>query len=49
MSTRVYPLDCTSAYCGKGPEPCPSCRHYPALVEFKRWSEEPARLHLDPT
>ncbi len=48
MSVRVYPLDCTSAYCGKGSESCPSCRHYPALAEFKRWREETAAKQSDP-
>ncbi|NCA72338.1 MAG: hypothetical protein EOM91_20165 [Sphingobacteriia bacterium] len=48
MTTRVYPLDCTSAYCGKGPESCPSCHHYPVLAEFNRWREETRARQSDP-
>lgn len=36
-TTRVYPMSCTSAYCGKGAESCPACPHFPAFQEFKEW------------
>lgn len=44
---RVYPTACTSAYCGKGPESCPTCRHYPAQQEFKAWREATAAIRED--
>lgn len=36
-TTCVYPTACTSAYCGKGAESCPTCPHFPALQEFTEW------------
>ena len=32
---RVYPMDCTSAFCGRGD--CTGCRNLPVLEEFKSW------------
>jgi hypothetical protein len=32
---RMYPLDCTSAYCGR--TACGGCERLPALEEFKAW------------
>lgn len=45
---RVYPSCCTSAYCGKGPESCPTCPRYPEQQEFKRWQEATAAKQTDP-
>lgn len=36
--TRVYPICCTSAYCGKIDCP-PTCRNLPELRSFKEWRE----------
>jgi hypothetical protein len=46
--TRVYPLDCTSAFCGKGPESCPACRFYPKLKDFKDWVSMTGAVCEDP-
>ena len=35
---RVYPLDCTSAYCGRAD--CTGCRYLPALEEFRTWARD---------
>ncbi len=40
LETRVYPICCTSAYCGRGPASCPSCVNYPTLKAFKQWRDE---------
>jgi len=45
---RVYPICCTSAYCGKGPEECASCKNKPALDEFKAWVERTGAVVADP-
>jgi len=36
-TVRIYPICCTSMYCGKGSESCPTCRCYPTLQEFLEW------------
>jgi len=46
---RVYPTCCTSAYCGKLPESCPSCRNFPVLQEFKAWKVEHDAVREDVT
>lgn len=45
---RVYPTCCTSAYCGKLSDSCPTCPNKPVLDEFKRWREEHAAVCTDP-
>ena len=35
---RVYPLDCTSAYCGRAD--CTGCRHLHVLEEFRAWARD---------
>jgi hypothetical protein len=37
---RMYPMCCTSMYCGRGPESCPSCENWPTLRAFKGWRDE---------
>jgi len=45
--TRLYPADCTSAFCGK--TECPStCRFLPKLKEFKAWKERTKATRPDP-
>lgn len=47
MSTRLYPIDCTSAYCGR--IDCrPDCRHLPALEAFRAWVEAAGATRPDP-
>lgn len=38
--TRIYPICCTSAYCGGGGEDCKTCPNGPALQEFKDWVQK---------
>lgn len=38
-SSRIYPLTCISAYCGKAADACASCPHLPAHREFEAWRE----------
>lgn len=38
-SSRIYPLTCTSAFCGKAGGACASCPHVGALREFEAWRE----------
>lgn len=47
METRVYPTDCTSAYCGKTecPKDCPGLA---ALNAFKAWREATKAVRTDP-
>ena len=47
MTVRVYPIDCTSAYCGKLAESCPTCPSYPALRAFNQWREATAAKPMD--
>lgn len=47
-SVRVYPTSCTSAYCGKGPSSCPTCRYFPALLDFKNWVQATKAAPSDP-
>lgn len=47
-STRVYPIDCLSEFCGKGPESCPTCKYWPALKEFKDWVKRTGARPSDP-
>lgn len=44
---RIYPIACTSAYCGK--TECPeTCSNLPGLREFKAWKEGHAAEVTDP-
>lgn len=36
--TRVYPMNCTSAFCGR--DNCEGCKWLGELTEFKAWKEE---------
>jgi len=37
--TRVYPMCCTSAHCGKTSDQCPTCTYFPVKKEFAEWVE----------
>lgn len=43
--TRIYPICCTSAFCGK--IDCDGCRNKPVLDEFKAWSERTKAVRPD--
>jgi ferredoxin len=45
---RVYPSACTSAYCGKGTESCPTCPTFPVQQAFTRWRDATAAIADDP-
>jgi len=36
--TRVYPINCTSAYCGRAN--CTGCCYLSALDEFRAWARD---------
>lgn len=45
---RVYPTECTSAYCGR--TECPAdCRNLPTLREFNAWREATGAVREDET
>jgi hypothetical protein len=44
--TRVYPVCCTSAHCGK--TDCTGCKNLPVLAEFKAWVEKTGAKVTDP-
>lgn len=44
--TRLYPLDCTSAYCGR--TQCDDCARKPALDDFRAWVERTGATRPDP-
>ena len=46
MTTRLYPAQCLSAFCGR--IDCTNCRHKPELDEFKKWVEETGAKVVDP-
>ena len=48
QETRVYPRCCTSMYCGKGPDSCPSCTNYKTNQAFKRWVQQTGAGVEDP-
>lgn len=35
--SKVYPMCCTSMYCGKYGDACNGCKHKPELDEFHEW------------
>jgi hypothetical protein len=37
---RVYPISCTSMYCGEYGSACNNCRHKQKLDEFKKWVKD---------
>jgi len=37
--TRIYPICCTSAYCGGGGDDCLTCRNKKELDSFNEWVE----------
>lgn len=43
---RVYPVVCTSAYCGRSE--CAGCRNKPGLDEFKAWVARTSAEVTDP-
>lgn len=43
---KVYPVCCTSAFCGRGE--CKGCQHEPTLREFKEWREKTGAVCSDP-
>lgn len=43
---RVYPICCTSMYCGSSS--CEGCRFKPILDEFKAWMERTGAVVTDP-
>ena len=43
---RLYPLCCTSAFCG-GTD-CEGCRNEPVLAEFKAWRAATRAVKQDP-
>lgn len=44
--TRVYPICCTSAFCGR--LECEGCRNKPILDEFKTWMNRVGATKPDP-
>jgi len=46
MSSRLYPLCCQSAYCGR--TQCEGCRHLPEREAFERWREQTNAFRPDP-
>ena len=45
--TKIYPIACTSAFCGR--LDCPAdCPNLPALTDFKEWSERTDAVQADP-
>lgn len=44
---RVYPVSCTSAYCGRIECP-PDCPFLPKLKEFRAWKERTGAKPADP-
>ena len=46
--TRMYPTDCTSAYCGTGGDACATCEHNAVRVEFLAWVERTDAHRPDP-
>lgn len=44
--TRVYPIACTSAFCGRAE--CSGCPRKPALDEFKAWRARTDAAPADP-
>jgi len=44
---RVYPICCTSMYCGDSGDACRGCRNEPELLAFKRWEAEQAAICSD--
>ena len=45
---RVYPIACTSMYCGTGGAKCRTCPNGPALEEFKAWVQRTGARVTDP-
>ena len=45
---RVYPTCCTSAFCGSGPDKCPTCPNQPTLQAFKQWVADNNAVVSDP-
>lgn len=43
---RVYPICCTSAYCGR--VDCTGCPNLPILSEFKQWIASTGAVVTDP-
>lgn len=48
METRMYPICCTSAFCGGYGDSCRTCRNKPVLDEFKAWRERTAAVQKNP-
>jgi len=46
LETRVYPVGCTSAYCGR--LKCDGCPRLPELQAFQAWKAERAAECKDP-
>ena len=44
--SRLYPVPCRSAFCGRGE--CGGCRHEPELRAFKEWRERTRATQPDP-
>jgi hypothetical protein len=49
LESRIYPICCTSAYCGNYGESCNGCENKPALDEFRSWAKRTRakRVHPD--
>lgn len=46
QTVRLYPLCCTSAYCGRGD--CKGCKNLPTLEEFQKWVKDTGATRTDP-
>ena len=47
MQSKLFPICCTSAYCGK--INCPiSCKNLAELTKFKAWVEATSAIKTDP-
>lgn len=44
---RIYPQCCTSMYCGKLPDSCPTCPNYAKQQDFEQWREKHAAKQPD--
>lgn len=45
---RIYPLCCTSMYCGRTMPDCLDCHYYQFLEDFNSWKERTGAVCADP-
>lgn len=49
MGTRIYPVCCTSRFCGQtDPKGCLACPNYKSLTDFKKWVVDNNAVCSDP-